>query len=359
MSGHVELEQLKKRFSPREQVVLRADPQVLAARFSPCGKFLVAGGYDGRCRRWDVSSESPVELSPVEGHRGWTQAIAFLAAESVVFTGDSWGQLRSWSYDQQDPVLYWQNDTAHDGWIRDLAVSPDGKLLASCGRDETIRLWSVEDGKKIYEWKGHGQDIYCVRFHPSGQWLLSGDSRGVVKQWEVSSGTCSREFDARVLYTLSRLQDVGGVKVLAFDSQGSTLAVGGTTPKNGGTVQGTPTILLFDFSTGQLKSTLTQGSANDCYVHDIHLHGDGFVMAVTCGTPGQGTLFFRRPEDNEPFFATTKMANTQSLSVHPDGKRLAVVATNPGSNGNGRQLKNGEYVGNHSPIYILTMEGGG
>jgi hypothetical protein len=151
------------------------------------------------------------------------------------------------------------------------------------------------------------------------------------------------------------LQDVGGAKVLAFDSEGTTLACGGTTPKNGGTVTGIPSILLFDFASGQLKTTIKHGSENDCFVHDVHLHQAGFVMAVTCGTPGQGKLLFQRPEDAEPFFVTTKMANTQSLSMHPEGRHFAVVATNPGSNGNGRQLKNGEYIGNQSPIHLWTF----
>lgn len=35
---------------------------------------------------------------------------------------------------------------------------------------------------------------------------------------------------------------------------------------------------------------------------------------------------------------------------------LGTAATNPGSNGNGRLLKNGEYMGNSSPIHILAFE---
>ena len=43
------------------------------------------------------------------------------------------------------------------------------------------------------------------------------------------------------------------------------------------------------------------------------------------------------------------------LSVTPPAG-LAIVATNKGSNGNGRRLdENGQYIGNHSPIHILQM----
>jgi len=50
------------------------------------------------------------------------------------------------------------------------------------------------------------------------------------------------------------------------------------------------------------------------------------------------------------------MPNCHSLSVHPDAAQLAVVATNRGSNGNGRRLdKEGRYAGNSSPIHFMQM----
>ena len=53
------------------------------------------------------------------------------------------------------------------------------------------------------------------------------------------------------------------------------------------------------------------------------------------------------------------MPNCHSLAVHPNGRRLAVTATNGGSNGNGRQLdKSGEYPGNWSPVHIWEMQAG-
>jgi hypothetical protein len=52
------------------------------------------------------------------------------------------------------------------------------------------------------------------------------------------------------------------------------------------------------------------------------------------------------------------MPNLHSLSWHPNGTRLAVVATNPGSNGNGRPLdKEGNYIGNKSPIHVFEVAG--
>ena len=79
-------------------------------------------------------------------------------------------------------------------------------------------------------------------------------------------------------------------------------------------------------------------------------------MAVTSGTPGQGQVVFQRPDDEKPFFTTTKLSNCHSIHLHEPTGRFAVVATNRGSNGNGRRLgKDGEYEGNNSPIHLFQF----
>jgi WD40 repeat protein len=37
----------------------------------------------------------------------------------------------------------------HSGTVESIAFSPDGRLLASCSVDETIRLWDVADGSLL------------------------------------------------------------------------------------------------------------------------------------------------------------------------------------------------------------------
>lgn len=347
---------LATRFEPKEYAILTADPQVFAARFHPSGKLLAAGGFDGRVRLWDLSTEEPKELPALTGHNGWIQAIAFSPDGQRLYAGDSWGKLSAWDMSGGEPQLVWSLDGAHDGWLRDLDVNADGSRLVTCGRDRVVRIWTTVDGAPLLEFRGHDTDVYSARFHPQQPFVVSGDDRGLVKQWSATDARVVREFDASVLYLEHRLQDVGGVRTLAFDRVGGQLAVGGTIPKNGATVQGTPSILMFDFETGELTHTLNLGDANHCFAHEIILHDEGFVMAVTSGTPGQGQVVFRRPGDEQPFFTTSKLSNCHSIHLHEPSGRLAVVATNRGSNGNGRQLgKDGEYAGNNSPIHLFRF----
>jgi WD40 repeat protein len=37
----------------------------------------------------------------------------------------------------------------HKGSVIKVCYSPDGKTIASCSRDKTIKLWNSENGKEI------------------------------------------------------------------------------------------------------------------------------------------------------------------------------------------------------------------
>lgn len=354
-----DLETLKKQFTPKEAGQVDADRQVHSARFSPCGGFLFAGGYDGQIRRWQIgeaADAAPQLLPPLAGHRGWVQPVAFHAEAKLLFSADSWGELRAWSYAAEPPQEKWSVADAHAGWIRDLDVSPDGRTLASCGSDRKARLWTAADGSEPCVLADYGEDIYCVRFHSDGQSLLTGDAKGIVKQWRLADGQATREFNAGKLFLYHRLQDVGGVRCLAFDREGQRLAVGGTKPNGGGSVTGIPLVMIFDTSSGEVLHEMELGSTQDVYVCDLAWHEAGFLIVATSGQPGNGKFLLQRPEDKEPLFSTTKLSNCHSISRHPAGRRIAVVTTNRNSNGNGRPLdKDGRYPGNHSPICFFEF----
>lgn len=346
----------RQRDRPRAGAMVKTDRQMCILRFSPCGGYLVAGGSDGRVHRWSVSGRGLEALAPLEGHGGWVQALAFHPDGRRLVTADSWGRVCCWPFQHDRPEPLWSIPQAHDGWIRALAVSPEGLRLATCGRDGAVRVGSPDDFRDAEALPGPRVDTFALAFHPDGLSLVAGDLDGVVRHWDLETGACRRELDAHVLHRLDRLQDVGGVRALAFDPLGRRLACAGTLPKNGGNVQGVPAVLFFDWESGRLEQTLTVGNDGDGFVYDLQFHPEGFIMGVTSGNPGTGKLFFHRPGDQSPFFLGTSMANCHSLALHPAGRRLAVSATNANSNGNGRKIGGSkEYPGNWSPIHLWEL----
>src|SRR3954452_12808884 len=66
----------------------------------------------------------------------------------------------------------------HTAAVTCVAVSPDGKTLASASSDKTIKLWDVATGKQRATLKGHTDGVSSVAFSPNGKTLASGSLDG-------------------------------------------------------------------------------------------------------------------------------------------------------------------------------------
>ena len=55
---------------------------------------------------------------------------------------------------------------AHNGWVRSLVVSPDGKVLVSAGDDSTIRFWDIATGRNFRTDKSHSGAVRGIVLLP-------------------------------------------------------------------------------------------------------------------------------------------------------------------------------------------------
>jgi WD40 repeat protein/energy-coupling factor transporter ATP-binding protein EcfA2 len=70
----------------------------------------------------------------------------------------------------------------HNGWVISVAVSRDGKYIATGSEDSTVQLWSIE-GELIHTFKGHQDWVNSVAFSSDGKYILSGSADKTVKLW--------------------------------------------------------------------------------------------------------------------------------------------------------------------------------
>ena len=105
----------------------------------------------------------------------------------------------------------------HVGRVWCVAFSKDGRTLASAGDDQTARLWDVDSGQEKHTLKGHKQEVEFVAFSPDGTMLATASWDKSIKLWDVASGTELATLEGHTLQVLA----------LAFSPDGKLLASAG------------------------------------------------------------------------------------------------------------------------------------
>ena len=72
------------------------------------------------------------------------------------------------------------------GGTQAITFTPDGKLLASGGRDGTVRLWDVTTGAERRRFDGHLGEVYNLAVSPDGKRLITSGSDGLAFVWDLT-----------------------------------------------------------------------------------------------------------------------------------------------------------------------------
>lgn len=162
---------------------------IYAVAFTPDGKTLLTGCLDGTVTFWDVEKGAVRQSLDLPGEQVTGVAVARDSRTLAVSTRSGKVQLRDAATLAERHTL--EASPAPNAKVRvveAIAFSPDSKLLVSGSWDRTLRFWNVETGTVVREIPEADSAIHVAVFSPDGQNVATGDGRGGVHVWNVEAG---------------------------------------------------------------------------------------------------------------------------------------------------------------------------
>jgi len=284
---------------PFSQIIAEDEGEIYSVAYTPDGAQVLAGSTAGHATLWDFNT----------GETGAAQREAFAANSQVInvaispdgevlatAAADNTVVLRSRATGQIIATL-----SGFPALVRDLAFSPNSNLLATAGEDGLVTLWNTGDGTQNGETlNAEAGRMQALAFGSNGVYLAAGNADGNIFIWDVN---------ARTLNTKLPQLHTRDITSLAFNPDGGILASGSRDN----------TVILWDTNSGEALGLPLQGHEN--WVLDVAFSPDGAVLA-------SGS----RDETIRLWDVATQQAIGQafqsvngwvwSLAFHPDGEVL-------------------------------------
>ena len=169
----------------------------------------------GEVTLWNVADFKP--LKQIRRHKDSLYAAAISPDGRVLATS---------GYDQEIKLLDVESGnelhtlSAHNGAVFDLAFHPDGKILASASADRTVKIWSVETGQRLATLGQSLKELYAVAFSPDGNQVAAAGVDNRIRVWRRADSA-----DAQEPYPLlhARFAHEGPIVALVYSLDGKTL----------------------------------------------------------------------------------------------------------------------------------------
>ncbi len=152
--------------------------------YSPDGNIVASGGRDATVRLWDAQTGTLLETLP-HPQAVFSIACTWSPDGRLLACSGSDGQIRLWKREKTRPATCIAILVGHTNRGTGQAFSPDGSLLASANWDHTIKLWEVASGDLLQTLVGHTDRVETVAWSPDGRTLASAAFDQTIWLWDV------------------------------------------------------------------------------------------------------------------------------------------------------------------------------
>ena len=237
-----------------------------------------------------------LQLGPqiLSGHSQPIRSIALSPDGKLIASGSIDGTIRFWTASSGAP----RSQIKLEAKVVDVAFSPVGGIIASASDDGIIRIWTLATGALAAEWKGHVGQVNAIAFSPDGLHLASvGDDKSM-KLWDVATG--------KIHLSVSDYKDA--VKSVAYSPDGKLIASSGITQ---------PTRII-DASSGK---TLREMTGHFFMTNIARFSPDGRQLAT--GGEDSDARLWDVATGRQLLLLHGHKGGIDALSFSPDGRALA------------------------------------
>jgi WD40 repeat protein len=171
-----------------QSVFTEAITDIFGMSYSPDGTLVAMVGMSGMLFVYQIPTCQ--WLYSLEAHRGWTPGIIFSHEGNTLFTGGFDQRIKQWDVTTGRCWRSWLTNSP----IWQLALSPNGKWLASGHENQTIQIWDLRTLTCIKTLAEHTGMVTSIAFHPSEPLLIGSSADGTLKLWDCTTGMCLNTF---------------------------------------------------------------------------------------------------------------------------------------------------------------------
>ncbi|MBI5694516.1 MAG: zinc-ribbon domain-containing protein [Nitrospirae bacterium] len=190
---------------PRELITLTGhEGEVTGLEFLPSGRLVSASYDDYTVRMWDVATGAELASYKMENR---PTGMAATPDGNTVILSDAYQNLTFLPV-MGDLFGDAAVEAAGVGSTAQVAVSPNGQLLAAASFDKTVTLWDVPHRAKLRTIETP-EPMRAVDFSPSGEILAASDSTNKFTLWDLRGG----EGRTYVVSKVDGRSDVGSIDI--------------------------------------------------------------------------------------------------------------------------------------------------
>jgi WD40 repeat protein len=161
---------------------------VSCVAFDEDGTRLVSSGQDGCVKVWDLKPERATSKDLLH-FDAWINSVAISPDGKWLVVGGGGPDPKSY-VTPWDTTTWGQVSRVFEGHtlpVYGVAISADGKRLATASQDQTVRIWEVATGRSLHTLKGHSGTVFRVAFSKDGRRLASA-GYGPMRIWDTIRG---------------------------------------------------------------------------------------------------------------------------------------------------------------------------